>query len=67
MASYWIAYIGDGPDCVEYVKLKNKDDVIDWLMMGFRTDNWTSLHASKQSCQKEVEEGWENATDYCHY
>ena len=62
MARYWIAYIGDGPHCVEYKKFDNKMEVIDWLMMGFSSDNWTTLCPCKESCKKEVDDllwGWD--------
>ena len=51
---YYIAYIAEGITNVEYYKLANKDDVIDFLIGGHTMENWTGLHKSLKECKEEV-------------
>ena len=52
--AYYMAYIGDGIDHVTYHKMKNKDEVIEFLLLGHNADTWTTLCNSKKECEQEV-------------
>ena len=52
---YYIAYIAEGRNNVEYTKFNNKDELIDYLILGFTTDNYTGLHRTLKACKEEAE------------
>ena len=51
---YYMAYVGDGIEYVTYHKMKNKDEVIHYLLMGHNPDNYTDLCGSMKECKKQV-------------
>ena len=54
--AYYMAYIADGLEFVRFHKMKNKDEVIDFLIVGHNPDNWTTLCKSMKECYEEVKE-----------
>ena len=53
---YYIAYIADGPNHVEFTKFNNKDEVIEFLILGHNSENWTGLCRTLKECKKEAAE-----------
>jgi len=53
--TYYMAYLADGIEYVRYHKMKNKDEVIDFLIAGHNSENWTTLCKSLKECKAEVQ------------